>query len=328
MLSLSKMKQSFGNSRLIPATYTFFTKPFSKRLRRLPESPKLPKIPQKVTAAVPNYNYAGFLEARLNSILTQTYPVSELIILDDASTDDSVMKIKTLIDVIKPEYPDLKVKFIKNSENSGKSIFQWQKAFCEASGDFLWLAEADDLSDPDFLATVMQKFETDEKALISFSNSVAINSRGSVLTYDFANRSVDKLGNHRFEADFILSGEEVLKNEFAINCIIPNVSAAVFRLDKSVAFEKYLAKAAEFSQCGDWYFYLSILKRGNLAYSRPALNYFRIHQNSVTANAKKSETILREVKVVHSLIKKKYSLDKKILSAIKKEEARLANRLI
>ena len=148
MPSLSSLKQSLGNSRALPALYTFLTKPFEKSLRGLELEPAVPKIPKKVTAVVPNYNYANFLEARLNSILTQTYSVSELIILDDASTDHSVPLIKTLIDVIKPEYPDLKIKFIKNTQNSGKSTFQWEKAFEIASGDFLWIAEADGLPHP------------------------------------------------------------------------------------------------------------------------------------------------------------------------------------
>ena len=44
----------------------------------------------KVTAVIPNYNYERFLNERIDSILFQTYPVNELIILDDCSTDKSV----------------------------------------------------------------------------------------------------------------------------------------------------------------------------------------------------------------------------------------------
>lgn len=328
MPSLSKLKQSFANIGFLPDAYTFLTQPFAKNLRHLGANPIIPKTPQKVTVAVPNYNYKDFLDARIKSILNQTYPIYELIILDDASTDGSADYIeRELLPEIRTFSPDLKVKFIQNQTNSGKSIFQWQKAFQSATGDFLWLAEADDLSDPNFLAAIMAKFAQDREVIISFSNSVAVNSRDKVLTYDFQNRSVNKLKNTRFSSDFILGGEEIAKREFAINCLIPNVSAVVFRLSTKIPFRDYLKKSAEFTQCGDWYFYLQLLKHGPLAYSRPALNFFRIHDHSVTASSKKSTQLLKEVQTLHALVAKEYSLSSEILHAQQVEESRIAERM-
>jgi hypothetical protein len=45
---------------------------------------------QRVSVVVPNYNYARHLSQRLQSIQDQDYPVFELLVLDDASTDDSL----------------------------------------------------------------------------------------------------------------------------------------------------------------------------------------------------------------------------------------------
>ena len=45
----------------------------------------------KISIIVPNYNYAHFLDKRIESILKQTYNDYEIILLDDASTDDSVI---------------------------------------------------------------------------------------------------------------------------------------------------------------------------------------------------------------------------------------------
>ena len=42
-----------------------------------------------VSIIVPNYNYARFLKQRIDSILNQTFKDFELILLDDASTDES-----------------------------------------------------------------------------------------------------------------------------------------------------------------------------------------------------------------------------------------------
>ena len=44
----------------------------------------------KVSVVVPNYNCAKFLVKRFKTIASQTYPPSEIIILDDCSTDNSI----------------------------------------------------------------------------------------------------------------------------------------------------------------------------------------------------------------------------------------------
>lgn len=326
MPSLSKIKQSLGNNKTLPALYSFISKPFSTNLRHLEPPLDLPKTPKKVTVVVPNYNYKNFLDARLKSILNQTYPIYELIILDDASTDGSAEFIEDeLLIKARTKNPDLKLKFLKNTKNSGKSITQWQKAFKEATGGFLWLAEADDLSDPNFLATVMQKFNS-KNVVLSYSNSVAINERGKVLTYDFQNHSVDKQKTGHWQTDFVENGESEIENYFAVNCNIPNVSACVFRLDENIPYDKYLESAKAFAQCGDWHFYLQVLGHGKIAYSRPALNFFRIHQNSVTASSKKSQKLLEEVKQIQTEITKRYTLSNSVLAAQSRELSRIANR--
>jgi len=325
-LSLSSLKQSLARSKALPAAYSFLTKPFSASLRHLEPPLDAPDKPKKVTVVIPNYNYKNFLDARVKSILGQTYPLHELIIFDDASTDGSADFIeRELLPKIRTKNPDLKIKFIKNPRNSGKSINQWQKGFHEATGDFLWLAEADDLSDPDFLTTAMSKF-ADPKVVLSYTNSVAINEHGKVLTYDFQNHSVDKQKSGHWQTDFVENGESEIKSHFAINCNIPNVSACVFRLNKNIPYDQYLDTAKSFTQCGDWYFYLQILQHGKIAYSRPSLNFFRIHQHSVTASSKKSDKLLKEVKQIQTDISKKYPLSQTILDAQSREASRIAMR--
>jgi glycosyltransferase involved in cell wall biosynthesis len=69
----------------------------------------------KVTVITPNFNHARYLSRRIDSILSQTFQDIELIILDDASTDNSR-------EVIESYAKDPRVKTIFNAENSGSTF--------------------------------------------------------------------------------------------------------------------------------------------------------------------------------------------------------------
>ena len=73
----------------------------------------------KVTVVTPNYNHARYLPQRLDSILAQTYQDFELIILDNASTDNSR-------EVIESYAKDPRVKAIFNAKNNGSTFKQWK----------------------------------------------------------------------------------------------------------------------------------------------------------------------------------------------------------
>ena len=135
---------------------------------------------RKVSVVIPNYNYARYLKKRIKSILRQTYPIYELIILDDKSSDGSDKIIESEIQRIKSRYPELRVQFVRNEKNSGKAISQWKKGFELATGDFVWIAEADDLSKRSFLEEVMKGFD-DSKVVLSYTESSIINSYGLML---------------------------------------------------------------------------------------------------------------------------------------------------
>ena len=75
--------------------------------------------PKKVSVIIPNYNYEKYIIERIDSVLMQTYPIYEIVILDDCSPDNSVKVINKKIDEIKKEHPEIKVQFIINEKNSG-----------------------------------------------------------------------------------------------------------------------------------------------------------------------------------------------------------------
>ena len=111
-----------------------------------------------VSVTVPNYNYERLLPERLTTIFEQTYPVHEVIVLDDGSTDDSVALVKGFAESCSRD-----VQILVNEKNSGSVFRQWDKAARLATGEFIWIAEADDLSEPTFLAELVASMQSDKK---------------------------------------------------------------------------------------------------------------------------------------------------------------------
>jgi glycosyltransferase involved in cell wall biosynthesis len=268
---------------------------------------------------VPNYNYAKYLKGRIKSILGQTYPIYELIVLDDKSSDKSEKIIKTEIEKIKIKYPELKVQFVKNEKNSGKAMAQWKKGFELATGNFVWIAEADDLSNRKFLEEAMKAFD-DSEVVLSYTESMIINSVGLMIAPNFRwSRDRERTGH--FRKSYVKKGEDEIREIMAIRCTIPNVSGVVFR--KKAVKMKDLEKAIEFTQVGDWYLYLKMLENGKIAYNKSSLNKFRVHGKSATVRGRSH---CDEVIELHEKMKQKYKLSGRVLRAMELEEKRIKEK--
>ena len=102
----------------------------------------------KATAIVPNYNHAKYLPECLDAILSQTRPFDEIIIVDDASTDDSDLLIQTYL----KKYPH--IRYIKNPKNLGVCT-TFNNTLSIATGDFVAMCGADDFISSDYLEKTM-----------------------------------------------------------------------------------------------------------------------------------------------------------------------------
>mgnify|MGYP000001743428 CR=1 FL=1 len=229
---------------------------------------------KKISAVIPNYNYARYLVQRIDSIVYQTYPISELIILDDCSTDDSIAVINKYIAENKTNIP---IRLVKNEKNSGSVFAQWQKAFDEAKGDYVWIAEADDSCNEHFLETVMKGFD-DKNVILSYCESLTMDENNAVLMGDLR-VWIDIFKTGKWDNDYIKDGRQEVSETMCINNTIANVSSAVI---KNGDYRAILEKAKEFHLAGDWFTYMNILKMGKIAYFKESLNYHRMQQQGLT----------------------------------------------
>jgi glycosyltransferase involved in cell wall biosynthesis len=245
--------------------------------------------PMRVSAIVPNYNYAQYLLERLSSIFSQTYPIYEVIVLDDASTDNSVEVIEKCL-----AHTDIDCRLIVNRKNSGSVSKQWQKAVESAKGDFIWICEADDVAKPDFLKKTLVKF-SDPEVVLSYSQSMQIDEEGNSISDDYLEYTNDISGD-RWRQDYVCDGIAELSEALSVKNTIPNVSAVVFRKSAlSVSMDSCGPILRKLKVAGDWLIYSDLLLNGKIGFCSEPLNAHRRHRNSVTIDAANNARHMAEI---------------------------------
>lgn len=257
----------------------------------------------KISCVVPNYNYAKFLYQRIYSILNQTYPIYELIILDDMSTDDS----KKVINRLNKKLKDIiNLKIVFNEENSGSAFKQWEKGFNMASGDYVWIAEADDYADKRFLKTVVKPIKNNSNIMISYTDTAFINTTGEIIRKSII-PEIDIQNTNHWKKSYINNGMDEVIHYSYLNCTIANVSSTIIKKDNYV---KYFKMSDNYHQAGDWLLYVNIMRYGNIAFSNKVYNYYRVHGNNVSSTMNQEKHI-KEIRKIYAYYLKEFKLGKR-----------------
>jgi len=128
-----------------------------------------------VTIGAINYNNTPYVLETLNSILAQTYSQIELIIVDDASTDDSLVKIREwLANYNRPH------KLVVHSKNEGVHK-AYESVINNASGDFISFIATDDVFEPGKIEQQVLAFRNlDESYGVVYGDLVEIDDHSQV----------------------------------------------------------------------------------------------------------------------------------------------------
>lgn len=124
-----------------------------------------------VSIITPSYNTARFIAQTINSVLAQTYPNWEMIIVDDNSTDNT--------DEIVAKYDDPRIRYLKNEKNSGAAVSR-NRALCEAKGRWIAFLDSDDLWEPTKLERQI-RFMEEKRIHFSYTNYREIDDDGNSL---------------------------------------------------------------------------------------------------------------------------------------------------
>ncbi|MBI4320423.1 MAG: glycosyltransferase [Chloroflexi bacterium] len=149
-----------------------------------------------LSVVMPNYNHARFLPVSLGAIVSQSFPIKEVIVLDDASTDNSIGVLQ--------EFAKSRpvVSIMQNEKNLGV-VSSMNKLLSLASGDHVHFAAADDMVLPGF-------FEKSMELLKRFPEAGLCSTMGRII--DEAGEVIGVLGNPTGLTRGYLRPDEVLEN--------------------------------------------------------------------------------------------------------------------
>jgi glycosyltransferase involved in cell wall biosynthesis len=152
----------------------------------------------KISVAFIVYNGAQYLRTQLDSILAQTHKVDEIIVCDDASSDNT----KAILEEYKNKHPNLF--FIHyNNKNLGptKNI---EKAIQACTGELILLTDQDDHWEQNKVNRIVNWFEQNPKMNGVFTNGTIINSK-------------DELDNNYALWDIMSFPYKTIKNKTELN---------------------------------------------------------------------------------------------------------------
>lgn len=254
-----------------------------------------------VSIIVPCYNHARFLEERLSSIKEQSYRNWELILLDDASTDESAK----ILSEFKTANPKFDIRLLINDVNSGSPFKQWKRGIEQSKGSLIWIAESDDSCAHDFLETLLPFF-SDESVQLSFCRTSFVDEAGAQKVWEVESY-LPELGAAIWKESWIASTYQLVQKIWCRRNIIPNVSSALFRKPISLPLLDN-PTWQEMRVCGDWVFYLTIARSGRVAFSpRTECNY-RQHRSNTSVSSQRQNLFFEEHLEVCRQIQSMYKL--------------------
>lgn len=129
------------------------------------------------------YNSERYLKEAIDSLLSQTYPNMEIIVVNDGSTDSTVSIIE--------DYRDPRIKFHDNGKNLG-IVKSRNKAIELASGKYLATLDSDDISLPDRIRRQVEFLENNPEYGMCGTYYYTINKQGDIITeIRFPNNDTD-----------------------------------------------------------------------------------------------------------------------------------------
>lgn len=130
-----------------------------------------------ISVALCTHNGAEFIEEQLRSILDQSVPPTQIVVSDDASSDDTLAVVHRVLDAAEVAEAGIAVTVIANAENVGVTP-NFERALLACSGDLIALSDQDDIWHRDRLDLARRRFEDSPELLLLHSDARLVDRDG------------------------------------------------------------------------------------------------------------------------------------------------------
>lgn len=215
---------------------------------------------QLVSVVMCTYNGAQYVQEQIHTILAQTYPIAELIIVDDASTDETVLILSQLAKA------NDRIKLYCNPINIGYTL-NFQKAIHLASSEYIAIADQDDYWVNTKIEKMLEAIQPQVACIycdsVRFTGTIPINP-----TPNKKNRRIEGTDPIQLAMFNTMSGHAMIIKKSFINSL-PPIPATVYY---------------------DWWLAMQATMHGGIQFLPEILVYQRAHDNNVTIQKGLSET--------------------------------------
>lgn len=212
-----------------------------------------------VSICIPAYNYGRYLPAAIESVLAQTYRDFELVIVDNASSDDTPEIVKRYASV------DKRIRSVRN-EVTIDMADNWNRCLEAAAGTYVKILCADDLLEPGCIEkSVRILLDNPHVSLVSCARLSIDESAKPLGVVSYARRSL------------IVPGVEVIRKCFFTRNLIGEPTAVLFRKN-----EAKRGFNPQYKQLTDLEMWFHLLEVGDFAFIFEGLCKFRVHQEQMS----------------------------------------------
>lgn len=206
----------------------------------------------RVSFVVLSYNYARYIGETIGSILAQEGDHDfEIVIVDDASTDDSDEVIRA--------FTDPRIRYIRHDKNQGHRATVTD-GLNAARGELVARIDSDDRYRPCFLNTVVPIFEKDRAVGLVYGDAAMIDEQGRITA-------------HRLDA--VHGGKDFRGNEY-VRLLKANFICAPTVIARRQAWLQALP-IPEWLVFHDWFFTVMIARRHDFYFTTEILADYRVH---------------------------------------------------
>jgi glycosyltransferase involved in cell wall biosynthesis len=214
----------------------------------------------KISIITPTFNHERYMASCIDSVLAQTYPNWEQIIIDDGSTDKTAE--------IVAQYGDERIRYVRQ-ENVGiwRLHETYNKALALSRGEIIAVLEGDDFWPPKKLEKQMRIFERPE-VVLTWGKAAVTDSKGEIKYFIPDNMNWFK---ERSRQDII---KRLLMEDFIPAC------TAMIRKDALTSIGGF--KQADYTFYVDYPTWLELSLLGEFAMIEELMGYWRTHDTQAT----------------------------------------------